>query len=89
MSVPWFAPFGWRMDGDLGSPWRPGISPKMPQPVRMIFGSADPTGTPDSGGGSCAQLPNGELVLVPGAGHQPWWDEPAEVGAQVGSFLIR
>ena len=55
----------------------------------MIFGSADPTGNPEFWRRFIAQLPNGELVLVPGAGHQPWWDEPAEVGTQVRSFLIQ
>jgi len=48
-----------------------------------------PTGTPEPWRRFIAQVPNGELVLIPGAGHQPWWDEPAEVGAQVESFLIR
>ena len=78
----------------LGEGWRPGFAmeahdlAEIRQPVRMIFGSADPTGTPDIWRRFIGQLPSGELVLVPGAGHQPWWDEPTEVGAQVGSFLI-
>lgn len=77
-----------------GTEWRPGLTmeaddlAEVRQPVRMIFGSADPSGTPELWQRFIAQLPNGELVLVPGAGHQPWWDEPAEVGAQVHSFLV-
>jgi pimeloyl-ACP methyl ester carboxylesterase len=77
-----------------GEGWRPGFVmedrdlAEVPHPVRMIFGSADPTGTPELWKRFIAQLPNGELVLVPDAGHQPWWDEPAEVGAQVHSFLM-
>ena len=78
-----------------GDGWRAGFTmeapdlAEVPQPVRMIFGSADPTGTPELWGRFAGQLPNGELVLVPDAGHQPWWDEPAEVGAQVAGFLTR
>lgn len=78
-----------------GAGWRPGFAmedrdlAEIRQPVRMIFGLADPTGTPEIWRRFIARLPNGELMLVPGAGHQPWWDEPAEVGAQVGSFLMR
>ena len=75
--------------------WRPGFTMEGPglaqvrQPVRMIFGSADPTGTPEIWQRFIGQLPNGELVLVPGAGHQPWWDEPAGVGASVRTFLTQ
>ena len=79
----------------LGDGWRPGFAmeaadfAEVPQPVLFIFGSADPTGTPELWRRVVGQLPNGELVLVSGAGHQPWWDEPAEVGAHVQSFLVR
>ena len=79
----------------LGDAWRPGFTMEpadladVSQPVRMIFGSADPTGTADLWRRFADQLPNGELVLVPDAGHQAWWDEPAEVGAQVQDFLVR
>ena len=33
--------------------------------MRMIFGSADPTGTPELWARFIGHLPNGELVLVP------------------------
>jgi 2-hydroxy-6-oxonona-2,4-dienedioate hydrolase len=79
----------------LGDGWRPGFTMEapdladVPQPVRIIFGSADPSGTPDLWRRFADQLPNGELVLVRDAGHQPWWDEPTEVGTQVQEFLVR
>jgi len=76
-----------------GDGWRPGFTmedrdlAQIRQPVRMIFGSADPTGTAEMWQRFIAQLPNGELVLVPGAAHQPWWDAPTEVGTAITSFL--
>ena len=76
-----------------GEGWRAGFTLEdhdladVRQPVRMILGSADPTGTPELWERFIGHLPNGELVMVPGAGHQPWWDEPADVGAKVTSFL--
>jgi pimeloyl-ACP methyl ester carboxylesterase len=78
-----------------GEGWRPGFTMDGPalarvgQPVRMIFGSADATGTAEIWQRFIGQLPNGELVLVPGAGHQPWWDEPGAVGAMVHTFLTQ
>jgi pimeloyl-ACP methyl ester carboxylesterase len=76
-----------------GSGWRPGFTvegqdlAEVRQPVRMIFGSADPTGTPEIWQRFIAQLPNGELLLLPDAGHQPWWDAPTEVGTAITTFL--
>lgn len=76
-----------------GEGWRSGFTmegpdlAQVPQPVRMIFGLADPTGTAEIWQRFIGQLPNGDLVLVPAAGHQPWWDEPAAVGAKVRRFL--
>lgn len=78
----------------LGDGWRPGFTmeaadlAEVPQPVRIIFGSADPTGTPDLWRRFADQLPHGELLLVSDAGHQPWWDEPTVVGAQIQEFLV-
>ena len=33
------------------------------------------------------QLPQGELKVIEGLGHMPWWDDPAAVGAEVAAFL--
>ena len=60
---------------------------EVPHPVRMIFGSEDTTGTPELWQRYVGQLPHGELSIVPGAGHQPWWDNAAGVGALVRDFL--
>jgi pimeloyl-ACP methyl ester carboxylesterase len=69
--------------------WRSGFIPTeadlaaIRQPVRMVFGSADPTGTVDVWRRRVGQLPQGNLTVLEGAGHMPWWDEPAEVGRAV------
>jgi pimeloyl-ACP methyl ester carboxylesterase len=73
--------------------WRPGFIPTddevraISQPVRMVFGSADPTGSVQLWRKFTERLPNGELQVVEGAGHMPWWDDAATVGRSVGEFL--
>ena len=74
---------GWRAafvptDADLAA---------VTAPFRMVFGSADPTGSVDLWRRFTSQLSNGELQIVEGAGHMPWWDEPAVVGRSVREFL--
>jgi pimeloyl-ACP methyl ester carboxylesterase len=75
--------------------WRPGFIPtenelsSIQHPTRFVFGSADPTGTIDTWRTFAERLPQGELKVVDGAGHMPWWDEPATVGRLVGEFLAR
>jgi pimeloyl-ACP methyl ester carboxylesterase len=32
-------------------------------------------------------LPRGELRVVDGAGHQPWFDDPGRIAAEVKRFL--
>ena len=73
--------------------WRAGFVPTDPDlgavtaPFRMLFGSADPTGSVELWRHVTGQLPNGELQVIEGAGHMPWWDEPALVGRSVREFL--
>ena len=76
-----------------GDGWQPGFVPTEAElstfthPVRMVFGSADPTGSVDLWRTFTAALPHGELEVVEGAGHMPWWDEPGAVGRSVREFL--
>ena len=74
---------GWRAgfvptDADLGA---------VTAPFRMVFGSADPTGSVDLWRHFTSRLAQGELKIVEGAGHMPWWDEPTVVGRSVREFL--
>jgi pimeloyl-ACP methyl ester carboxylesterase len=34
-------------------------------------------------------MPHAELDVVEGAGHMPWFDDPAGVAGRVGAFLSR
>jgi pimeloyl-ACP methyl ester carboxylesterase len=36
-----------------------------------------------------AMLPNGSLEVIDGAGHMPWFDEPARVAGLLAGFLAR
>lgn len=60
---------------------------EMHHPILMVFGTADPTGSPDIWARFVDRLPRGELQLVADAGHSPWWDAPSEVGGHVRHFL--
>ena len=76
-----------------GDGWQPGFVPEdadlatFTHPVRMVFGSADPTGSVDLWRTFAGALPHGELQVIDGAGHMPWWDEPDAVGRSVREFV--
>ncbi len=58
-------------------------------PVLLVYGTADPTGDADTWRAFTTALPNGSLELIEGAGHMPWFDEPARIAAVVNGFLAR
>ena len=76
-----------------GDGWRPGFVPtdrelaSVQQPVRMLFGTEDSTGTPEVWERFVALLPNASLDLIQGAGHMAWWDAAEEVGRSMRTFL--
>ena len=53
----------------------------------MLFGTEDPTGTPDVWQRFVGLLPNASLELVEGAGHMLWWDDAERVGRSIREFL--
>jgi 2-hydroxy-6-oxonona-2,4-dienedioate hydrolase len=73
--------------------FRPGLTFTDPELARIeqrtlhVFGTADPTGTIDTWTRVAALLPHGELALVEGAGHVPWFDEPTEIAGRIAAFL--
>jgi pimeloyl-ACP methyl ester carboxylesterase len=58
-------------------------------PALVIHGSADRIVTVANGRSLAARLPHAELVVLPGEGHVPMLEAPAEFGALVCDFLDR
>ncbi len=78
-----------------GSAYRAGITfdvdalRAIEVPVLLVYGSTDGTGDAGIWQAFTTALPNGSLALIEGAGHMPWFDEPARVAALVSGFLAR
>ncbi len=74
---------------------RPGVTfadaelAAVQRPALLVYGAADPTGTPEVFARVAELLPRGELQLVNGAGHLPWLDDPRTVADHIDSFLAR
>jgi pimeloyl-ACP methyl ester carboxylesterase len=56
-------------------------------PVLMIYGASDPVGSVETWRRFTQILPRASLRVVDGAGHMPWFHDPAGVAADVGRFL--
>ena len=72
--------------------FRPGLTfddaelAAIQQPTLQVFGTEDP-GSLDIAKRVVDLLPNADLLLVDGAGHLPWFDDPGLVGSSVSGFL--
>jgi 2-hydroxy-6-oxonona-2,4-dienedioate hydrolase len=75
------------------SGWKPGFMyddgqlGRIEQPTLLVHGTADPTGSVDLWRRVVGAMPHGELQVIDGAGHMPWFDEPRQVAARVERFL--
>ena len=73
--------------------WRPSIAMAdselvaIEHPTLLLQGSADPTAPAALWERVMRLLPQGELQMIEGAGHQPWLDAPETIGARVSHFL--
>jgi pimeloyl-ACP methyl ester carboxylesterase len=76
-------PEGWRSTIALDDVALAGID----HPTLLMQGSDDPTAPIELWRRIMGTLPHGSLSVVEGAGHQPWLDEPARIGAEVTRFL--
>ncbi len=78
-----------------GSGWRRGFMFEdghltgIAQPTLLVYGTADPTGSVDIWRSVTDALPNGELEVMDGAGHQPWFEDVQGVAERVQGFLAR
>jgi pimeloyl-ACP methyl ester carboxylesterase len=77
-----------------GKSYRPGLTfgdadlATIRQPVLQIYGTADKTvGSAESWMRVADALPRGELRLVDGGGHMPWFDDLDTVAGEVSRFL--
>ena len=77
-----------------GDSYRPGLTfddaelAAIRQPTLHVHGTSDETvGSAESWPRVADTLPRGELRLVEGAGHMPWFDDSTRVAKEVGEFL--
>lgn len=76
-----------------GSGWRTGFTyddddlGRIQQPTLFVYGTADAVGNTEIWRHLVGAMPHGELQLVEGGGHMPWFDDPQGVAAQVSRFL--
>lgn len=61
---------------------------KLTMPVLFLWGEDDPNGGAAVARDFAARLPNAELVIVPGAEHAPWIDDPETCVARTQQFLV-
>jgi pimeloyl-ACP methyl ester carboxylesterase len=76
-----------------GNSYRPGLTfedaelASIRNATLHVFGTADPVGSVDVWERVAGVLPHGELRLVEGAGHMPWFDDSTRVAEEVRDFL--
>jgi pimeloyl-ACP methyl ester carboxylesterase len=80
--VRWTRP-GWRpslalTDAELGP---------IEHPTLYVHGTADPTGTTEFVRRVVDRLPRGELHLVDGGGHEPWFEDTTGIARRVSDFF--
>lgn len=57
------------------------------QPALVIWTSDDPSGPAAAGMEMAEKLPNGQFVLVEGAGHWPQWEQPERFHEAIAGFI--
>ena len=77
-----------------GKSYRPGLTfddaelAAIPHPTLHVYGTADHTvGSDEIWSRVADTLPHGELRLMEGGGHMPWFDDSTQVAKQVRDFL--
>ena len=76
-----------------GATWRPGLTlddaelASIRNPTLHVYGTMDAVGSVDIWKRVAGALPHGELSVIEGAGHMPWFDHPTRVAEEVGGFL--
>jgi len=61
--------------------------PRLKAPTLLIWGSEDPLMEEEVRATLREALPRAEVKVFPGLGHNPFWEQPAQVAAVINSFL--
>ncbi len=61
--------------------------PRLRAPTLLIWGSADPLMDEEVRQTLREALPQAEVKIFPGLGHNPFWEEPAQCAAVINEFL--
>jgi 2-hydroxy-6-oxonona-2,4-dienedioate hydrolase len=75
-----------------GSTFRPGLTfsdaelSAIETPTLLMYGTADPVGSVETWVRVAGLLPQGELRVVEGGGHMPWFDDAKGVASEIRSF---
>jgi pimeloyl-ACP methyl ester carboxylesterase len=78
-----------------GNAFRPGLMfeeaelAAIQTPALYVYGTADPVGSVGTFRRVVDLLPRGELRVIDGGGHMPWFDAPGQVAADVRRFLVQ
>lgn len=60
---------------------------RLEAPTLLIWGSADPIMLPAMRRGLRRALPHAKVVIFPGLGHNPFWEDPRGCAAVINAFL--
>jgi non-heme chloroperoxidase len=63
--------------------------PRIESPTLLLWGDGDALVPRDAQEELLRRLPNATLVILPGAGHTPRWEDPSRVAAEVAGFAER
>jgi pimeloyl-ACP methyl ester carboxylesterase len=63
--------------------------PRLRAPTLLIWGSADPLMEEEVRATLREALPQAEVSVFPGLGHNPFWEDPARCAAVINRFLLK
>ncbi|RWD37612.1 MAG: alpha/beta hydrolase [Mesorhizobium sp.] len=66
-----------------------GIASRIQQPALIVHGSADPLFSVSQAYALRAYLRSGDMIELPGCGHNPHWERPGRVAGSLQGFLAR
>ena len=75
------------LDQGLGHDDLQATLPRLTAPTLLVWGEKDPLMGPLARKALIEGLPGAKVTIFPGLGHNPFWEEPAKVGAELNTFL--